>query len=166
MTRRNFASLGTAAAAVALAPPLPTPGAEDTQLRSELLIDLVFERGAANSIGSVGVNRAVVAVSGGTFEGPKMKGTILAPSGDWMTVRPDGSSVLDLRLVLQTDDDAKILMTSRGIAYSQPGGALFARILPAFETSVPKYTWLNSVVAVGVYRPIPGKVSYRVFNIL
>lgn len=164
MTRRNFASMGSAAA-VALAAPIPTP-TEEPQLRSELLVDLLFERGTANSIGSVGVNRAVVAVSSGTFEGPKLKGTIVAPSGDWMTVRPDGSSILDLRLVLQTDDDAKILMTSRGIAYTPPGGSLFARILPAFETSAPKYTWLNTVVAVGVHRPVPGKVAYRVFNIL
>jgi hypothetical protein len=38
----------------------------------------------------------------GTFEGPKLKGTVVAPTGDLITVRQDGSSVLDLRLLLQT----------------------------------------------------------------
>jgi hypothetical protein len=29
-----------------------------------------------------------------------------------------------------------------------------------------KYLWLNNVVAVGVYRPMPEKVAYRIYRIL
>ena len=58
-------------------------------------------------------------------------------------------SVLDLRLVLQTDDGQKILMTCRGIAYTASDGSLFARIQPLFETGAEKYAWLNKDVAVG-----------------
>ena len=150
------------------APPASSPRTleEQPQLRSEFLVDLLFERGTANNVGGVGLNRIVVPVSGGTFEGPRLGGTIVAPSGDWLSARPDGSSVLDLRLVLQTDDGAKIYVASRGVAYTQAGGALWARIQPTFETSAPKYLWLNNVVAVGVFRSVPGKVAYRVFNIL
>ena len=68
--------------------------------------------------------------------------------------------------MLQTDDDQKISMTCRGIAYPTPGGTLHARILPLFETGSANYTWLNNVVSVGVYRSVPGKVSYRVYRIL
>jgi hypothetical protein len=138
----------------------------DDKLQSELLLDLVFDKGQANSVGSIGVNRVVVPVLGGTFEGPKLKGTVTGPGGDWIVVRPDGSSVLDLRILLQTDDAQKIYMTSRGIAYTTPEGALFARIQPVFETGAAKYTWLNNVVAVGVFRPVPGKVAYRIYRIL
>ena len=180
MTRRTFARLWAAAAGAAAALPLiaaddaatkpdpqPTsPAAGDDKLQSELLFDLAFDRGAANDVGSPGVRRVIVPVPGGTFEGPKMKGTIAGPSGDWIVGRPDGSSVLDLRLLLQTDDAQKIYMACRGIAYTPPGGTLFARIQPLFETGAAKYAWLNNVVAVGVYRPVPGKVAYRIYRIL
>jgi hypothetical protein len=138
----------------------------EEKLQSELLFDLVFERGAATNVGSPGGNKVVVPVSAGTFEGPKLKGAVVAPSGDAITVRQDGSSVLDLRLLLQTDDGQKILMTCRGIAYTTPDGALFARLQPLFETGAEKYAWLNKVVAVGVYRPMPGKIAYRIYRIL
>jgi hypothetical protein len=68
--------------------------------------------------------------------------------------------------LLQTDDGQKIYMSWRGIAYAAPGGTLFARILPMFETAAAKYAWLNNVVAVGVYRPDLGKIAYRVYRIL
>ncbi|HSP15847.1 MAG TPA: DUF3237 domain-containing protein [Thermoanaerobaculia bacterium] len=170
MTRRTFTKLWTAAAAATVAPAIiakdpPAPAAEEAKLQSEFLLDLTIERGPSNNVGSVGVNRVVVPVVGGTFEGPRLKGTIVGPAGDWIIARPDGSSVLDIRAVLQTDDNEKIYMTARGIAYTPKGGTLFARILPVFETGSAKYSWLNNVVAVGVKRPMPG-VAYRVYQIL
>ena len=179
MTRRMFARLWTAVAGAAVAPallgsnvaakppdPQPTAPADPDKLQSELLLDFALERGPSNNVGSPGVNRVVVAVLGGTFEGPKLKGTIVGPGGDWIVVRPDGTSVLDLRVVLQTDDAQKIYMSCRGIAYTQQDGSLYARILPVFETGAAKYSWLNNVVAVGVFRPAPGKVASRVYRIL
>ncbi|HVT17509.1 MAG TPA: DUF3237 domain-containing protein [Thermoanaerobaculia bacterium] len=192
MNRRTFGKLWMSAAAAVAAPALtaraiavgndagsgiptsaetqataaPAPVADDGQLRSEFLLELVIERGPANSVGSLGVSRIVVPVAGGTFEGPKLKGTIVAPSGDWIVARPDGSSVLDLRVVLQTEDSQKIYMTARGVAFTQPSGALYARNQPVFETGAAKYLWLNNVVAVGVYRPVPGKVTYRIYSVL
>jgi len=80
--------------------------------------------------------------------------------------RPDGSRVLDVRILLQTDDGQKIYMSWRGIAYTPPGGALWARIVPMFETASGKNAWLNNVVAVGVYRTDLDKIAYRVYRIL
>jgi hypothetical protein len=34
------------------------------------------------------------------------------------------------------------------------------------ETVSEKNSWLNNVVAVGVYRPDLGKIAYRVYRIL
>jgi hypothetical protein len=70
----------------------------------------------ANSVGFPGGNRVVVPVTGGTFKGPRLKGTVVGPGGDWIVARPDGASVLDLRILLQTDDAQKIYMNCRGIA--------------------------------------------------
>ena len=168
MTRRTFGRLWTIGAGSALAPLVTAPasGVEDDALRSELLFDLVLEKGPTSDVGAQGSKKVVVLVAGGTFDGPRLKGTIVGPSGDWIAARPDGSSTLDIRALLQTDDGQKIFMTCRGLAYPQPDGTLYARILPLFETGAPKYAWLNNVVAVGVFRPTPGKVAYRVYRIL
>jgi hypothetical protein len=57
-------------------------------------------------------------------------------------------------------------MMWRGIACTPSGGTLHARILPMFETRAAKYSWLNNVVAVGLYRPTAGKIANRVYEIL
>ena len=153
------------AAGAAVAPFLTVDAgaAADDVLQSEFLLDLVIETGSANVLGA---DRVVVPVSGGTFEGPTLKGTIVSPGGDWIVRRPDGSMALDVRLLLQTDDAQKISMTWRGISYTPPGGTQYARILPLFETGAAKYDYMNHLVAVGVNRPMPGKVAYRIYRIL
>ena len=161
-TRRHFAGLSAAGISVAIAPHVSLAADEPT-LRSEFLFDLNL---TALPPSAIGTDRMVVQVSSGTFEGPRLKGSVGGPSGDWIVQRRDGSRVLDLRALLQTDDDQRIYMTCRGIAYTPPGGSLYARILPMFETGAAKYAWLNNVVAVGVYRPTPGKIVYRVYQIL
>jgi Protein of unknown function (DUF3237) len=169
MTRRSsgrLCGIAAGAALAALVTARPASGAEDEPPRTEFLVDLVLEKGPASDVGSQGTKRVVVMVTGGTFEGPRLKGTIVGPSGDWIVARPDGTSVLDIRAILQTDDGQRISMTCRGLAYTQPDGTLYARILPLFETGASKYAWLNNLVAVGVYRPAPGKVAYRIYRIL
>jgi hypothetical protein len=188
VTRRTFAKLSAVAAVAAVEPRLlgsrqvagamprdgdasglpERPGRRDGQddtLRSEFLLDLTLEAQTPHETGGSGGGRLVVPVSGGTFEGPRMKGTVIGPSGDWIVERPDGSRVVDARILLQTDDAQTIYMASRGVAYTPPGGQLVARITPVFETQAPRYAWLNNVVAVGVYRGA-GKIAYRIYQIL
>jgi len=140
--------------------------AQDDKLQSEFLFDLNLKTETPQNLGSNDGSRLIVPVSGGTFAGPSLKGTIVAPGGDWIVKRPDGSRVLDVRILLKTEDGQEIYMSWRGIAYTRPDGVLFARILPLFETAAPKYVWLNNVVAVGVYHPDLGKIAYRVYRIL
>ena len=166
-TRRDFArrplvtAIGMAGGA-AIAP-LPSSAAETEELRSQFLFDLAL---TAQSPAEISPDRMVVAVSSGTFEGPRLKGTVIGPAGDWMVKRRDGSRLLDVRTLLQTDDSRRIYMACRGIAYTPSGGTLYARIQPMFETGAAKYAWLNNIIAVGVYRPTPGKIVYRVYEIL
>ena len=70
-----------------------------------------------------------------------MKGTVKGPGGDWVTSRPDGSALLDVRLLLETDDGAVILMQYKGILTE--GGARL-RTAPLFETGDERYAWLNT----------------------
>lgn len=124
-------------------------------------------------------NRRIVNVTGGTFEGPKLKGTILAGGGDWIVERNDGALQLDVRITLQTDDEALIYMTYRGIRHgpeaviarlnageSVDPSEYYFRIAPFFETGSEKYGWLNRIVAVGYGDRRPTGPRYDVFEIL
>jgi hypothetical protein len=123
--------------------------------------------------------RRIAKVMGGHFAGPKLNGTVPAGGGDWLLLRNDGILQLDVRLILQTDDDALIYMTYRGLRHG-PAGVMerlnrgdtvdpseyYFRITPAFETSAERYRWLNGVVAVGTGHRLPGGPVYDVFQVL
>jgi hypothetical protein len=107
--------------------------------------------------------RVVVGVTGGTFEGPRLKGTIKGPGGDWATLRPDGSGRLDVRLLLETEDGALILMHYSGV-FAQ--GASYIRSAPLFETGDERYAWINDVLSIGLGSIGDGEVTYDVYQVL
>jgi hypothetical protein len=123
--------------------------------------------------------RRVGVVPGGSFEGERLSGAVLDGGSDWQTVRSDGSTTLNVRLVLKTQDDALIEMTYQGIRHGPPDviarieqgevvdpESYYFRINPIFETSAAKYGWLNRVIAVGIgHRRADGPV-YSVFEVL
>jgi len=174
LSRRQLVKLGTAAGAVSLSRrPLAAqstvkpPDEDKPQL--EFLMEIALDvPGGKNThtVGFPGGERLTVAVTGGTFQGPKLKGIALTPSGDWLVRRPDGSSVLDVRTTLQTDDEQLIYLSYRGIMYTPKGGKLYWRTIPMFETGAEKYAWLNHIVCVGTGVPTPGKAVYRIFQVL
>ena len=87
VTRRQFSKIGALGAA-GLAFPSPA-GAEPSAaagLRSELLMALELEIAARQSLGP----RQIIPITGGRFDGPRLKGTALAVCGDWLIRRPDG----------------------------------------------------------------------------
>jgi hypothetical protein len=126
-----------------------------------------------------GALRRVGVVPGGSFAGERLSGTVLEGGNDWQTVRGDGATTLNVRLVLKTSDDALIAMTYQGIRHGPPdviarvekGEAVdpatyYFRINPVFETAAARYDWLNRVLAIGVgYRRADG-VVYSVFEVL
>lgn len=106
--------------------------------------------------------RVHVAVTGGTFEGPRLRGKVAESGGDWVTVRADGSIKLDVRITLLTDDGAQILVTYNGIGTRGDSG-LALRTAPLFETGDERYAWLNNVQAVGVGSSAQGSVTYDIY---
>ena len=90
---------------------------------------------------------AIFPVIGGSFEGERIRGKVLAGGGDWVTRTEDDTLELDLRVTLETDDGALIYMTFTGV---RDDAHQYFRTLPRFETAAPKYAFLNRVLAVGV----------------
>src|SRR5450755_2369539 len=110
-----------------------------------------------------GANRRIGLVFGGLFEGARLSGEVLDGGSDWQAVRADGSTTLNVRLVLKTKEDATIAMTYRGMRHGPPdtikrmerGGdvdpaSYYFRISPMFETAAAPYDWLNRILAVGI----------------
>jgi hypothetical protein len=64
--------------------------------------------------------RRIGVVPGGSFEGERLSGEVLDGGNDWQTVRPDGATTLNVRVVLKTNDEAVIGMTYRAIRYGPP----------------------------------------------
>ena len=110
--------------------------------------------------------RAIVPVVSGRFEGPKIQARLAPPSGDWITMRPDGSYKLDVRVTWITDDGATILMTYNGIGQLTESGSTI-RSAPLFEAGDPRYAWLNRVQAVGIGgRTGESHVAYEIYALL
>ena len=110
--------------------------------------------------------RRIVAITGGTFEGARLRGKVAdSPGGDWLLSRSDGGIRLDVRAVLQTDDGAAIYMPSAGIGVRQDDGFPL-RTAPLFETGDERYAWLNNVQAVGIGTAGRGTVTYEVYALL
>lgn len=124
--------------------------------------------------------RRIFPVSGGSFEGDRLRGEVLPHAGaDHLIVGGDGVFRQDVRLTLKTDDGALILMTYRGIRHASEevsariargetvsASEYYLRTAPFFETASDEYAWLNRMVTVGIGERRSGGVEYQVYEIL
>jgi hypothetical protein len=115
---------------------------------SRPLLILRLTTAAIEEIGATPQGRLTIfPVIGGSFDGDRLRGTVLPGGGDWVTTRSDGTLELDLRVTLETDDGALIYMTFTGV---RDDTNHYFRTLPRFETASPKYAFVNRLLAVGI----------------
>lgn len=114
------------------------------------------------SIGKTPAGRRRIApVTGGSFNGDRLRGTVL-PGADWVVNRPDGVMLIDVRLVLQTDEGEPIYMTYQGrfLAAAEAmerfgRGALLhpdeysLAVTARLESGSDRLAWLNDCICVG-----------------
>jgi hypothetical protein len=164
----GFASL-VLAATVSEAP-AQTPS---VSIETEYLGTMEVQLDAPQAVGPV----LIFNVPGGTFKGPKINGTFVAPSADWLNIMPDGSLRLDVRASLKTDDGEFILVAYNGIIVPNKdatdrfdkGEVITSKdeyflTAPRFTTASKKYDWLNKVQAVGKMVALQkGKLKYDLF---
>jgi len=125
-------------------------------------------------------DRRIARVTSGTFEGPKLKGTVQDGGGDWILNRTDGVTQLDVRLTMETGDGALIYMTYKGLRHgpadvmaklaageSVDPSQVYFRTAPFFETAADgQYAWLNKSCFIATGRREPSGPIYRVFQVL
>ena len=130
-------------------------------LRFEPLMELAVDVGEMVSLeeGPLG-ERRVVAILGGTFEGPGLDGEVL-PGADWQLARRDGVLEIDARYALRAEDGGIVQVLSQGYRHGPPevlaalgrGEAVdpstyFFRTVMRFETGHAPLAWLNRTLAV------------------
>lgn len=106
--------------------------------------------------------RRIFDVTGGSFEGPRMRGKLLPSGGDWILVGPDGHGRLDVRATLETHDGALVYLSYYGViemnekivaalgkGVPSSYGDSYFMTTPRFETGDARYAWLNRIVCVG-----------------
>lgn len=107
--------------------------------------------------------RNIVPITGGTFEGPGIKGTILSGGADYQLMSADKSrNNLEAIYNLRTDDGVNIHIRNRGIATDR-----YFFCTPTFEApNNSRYAWLNN--SIFVCRPIgfgKGEIKLRVWRV-
>src|SRR5438093_4987975 len=128
-----------------------------------LLMMLQVQVGTPHNLGAVPHGtRRTAPLSGGSFEGTRLRGSVVAGgSADWQVLRADGVLEMDLRVTLRTDEGALISMRSFGLRHGPPEviaaigrgetvdpATYYFRSTPRFETAHPAYAFLNRLVAV------------------
>lgn len=145
--------------------------------RFELLFDIWLQADRPHNVGSGPRGRRLIfPVSGGRFEGPRMKGEVLPGGADWLVLDGDAGE-LDVRLTLRTEDGSLIYMAYGGVmrpfslitehmgrGESPSRDQYYWYTAPRFETGSEAYAWLNRTLAVGVGSVGPGgSVHYSVY---
>ena len=97
--------------------------------------------------------RTVIPITGGTFEGPGIKGTIINGGADYQLANAQGRTELEAIYCIKTDDGVYIHVRNRVIIASgkdADGKPMFYfRAAPQFEAPADsKYGWLNDALFV------------------
>lgn len=128
-------------------PPKDTP-------QLEFALQLKVTLGQAFSIENTQHGRrTVIPITGGTFEGPGIKGTIINGGADYQLANAQGRTELEAIYCIKTDDDVYIHVRNRGIiaggqdADGKP--TFYFKAAPQFEAPADsKYGWLNNALFV------------------
>ena len=157
---------------------MPAPLALASRHLLTLKLKVAFD--AMVNIGKTGQGRRRIApITGGVFEGERLRGEVLPGGADWVINRPDGAMAIDVRIALKTDDEALIYCTYQGLFKAPPetmarfnrGEILderefVLRTQVRFETGAEAYFWLNDMLAIGVGQQTAAGPIYTVFEVL
>lgn len=122
--------------------------------------------------------RRMVAITGGDFEGERLRGVVLAGGADWQVVHPDGMITVDTRYGLLTDDGATIYLSTNGVRHGPPHvlerlangdpvdpADYYFRLFCRFEVGDPRYQWLNRMLVVAAATRTPSFVHYEAYSL-
>lgn len=116
----------------------------------EFVVQLHVELGQTYSVGkTTHGQRTIIPITGGTFEGPDIKGEVLPGGADYqMADAVTGHTEVEAIYCIRTDDGVSIHVRNNGIIAMGPDGMYFT-CAPKFEAPADsKYAWLNNKLFV------------------
>ena len=129
--------------------------AQENAPQLEYVVELKVKCEGAYQVGQTSHgNRFIIPIVGGTFEGPKMKGTILSGGADYqLQDNAHGRTEVEAIYSIKTDDGVNIHVRNRGLICTgkdENGNPQFYfRTTPQFEAPFDsKYAWLNNAIFV------------------
>ena len=129
--------------------------AQENAPQLEYVVELKVKCEGAYQLGQTSHgNRFIIPIVGGTFEGPKMKGTILPGGADYqLQDNAHGRTEVEAIYSIKTDDGVNIHVRNRGLICTgkdENGNPQFYfRTTPQFEAPFDsKYAWLNNAIFV------------------
>ncbi len=116
--------------------------------------------------------RRVIPITGGSFEGPNIKGEVLPAGEDWQLVRPDGDTELNARYLLKTHDGHVIQVINQVLMHipaKGEKGPMYAKSVIDLEapTNSP-YDYLNHSIFLGTLempKLKPGEEPYVIIGV-
>ena len=98
-------------------------------------------------------SRTVIPITGGTFEGPELKGTIINGGADYQLANDKGRTELEAIYCIKTDDGVYVHVRNRGIIANGKDASgkpkFYFKAAPQFEAPADsKYGWLNDALFV------------------
>ncbi|MGE8135126.1 DUF3237 domain-containing protein [Novosphingobium subterraneum] len=137
---------------------------------SEPLLEFAFEEtvtlDADVPVGQTSLGtRNIVPITGGTVEGPGIRGTIMGGGWDWQLRRADGCLQIKADYMLRTDDGAVINVVNTGVSCRAKDPKAVVRTHPVFEAPQGKYDWLSQGCFIGTLDPVSlpdGKRAVRI----
>src|SRR4051812_25489387 len=100
--------------------------------------------------------RNIVPITGGSFEGPNIRGQVMPGGWDWQLQRADGCSDLRADYMLKTDDGVVINIVNQGsLCAPKAGEPLTARTVVRFEAPLGKYEYLSKHAFIGTLELAP-----------
>ena len=121
----------------------------------EFALQLKVTLGEAYSCGETQHGqRTIIPITGGTFEGPAIKGTIINGGADYqLNNNAIGRTELEAIYCIKTDDGVNILVRNRGIIANgkdeQGNPTFYFKAAPQIEAPADsKYAWLNNAIFV------------------
>ncbi len=155
----------------------PTVPAE-TAPPLEYLMAISADVGELVSMGAAPLGeRRVVYITGGTFEGPLLRGEVVG-GADWQIARRDGALELDARYALRETRGGLIQVVSQGLRHGPPAvlarlargeevdpADYFFRTFMRFETGAAELAFLNTTMAVATAVRHARRVDLRCFRV-
>ena len=111
--------------------------------------------------------RMIVEVESAVLEGERLSGKLRgSAAADWLTVGPDATGTLDVRITFETDDGAVIFVQYGGrLDLAKPLGEAPLYTAPLYETGDERYAWLNKVQSVGKGALDGQTLTYEIYEL-